>query len=72
MGGGKTDAVAESKKAGADVLHRSAEEQRVCGDDGGNVGAGEADAGEQGEDGIRVGGGVEAWGVGELIRCFPG
>lgn len=35
-------------EARADVLHRGAEEKRICDDDVGDVGAGEADAGEQG------------------------
>ena len=67
LGSRKTGPVSESKKAGRDALHRSAEEQRVRRDDGGDVGAGEADAGEQGDDGIGVGGRVEA-GIGELIQ----
>jgi len=59
--------VAECEKAGVDGTHGSAEEQRVRGDDGGDVVAGEAGAGEQGEDSIRIGGGVKA-GAGELIQ----
>jgi len=47
-------------KAGGDVLGRCAEDQWVRDDDFGDVGAGEADAGEQGEDGVGVGGGFEA------------
>jgi hypothetical protein len=43
------------------------EKQWVRGDDDGDVSAGEAGAGEQGEDSIRIGGGVET-GVGELIQ----
>jgi len=45
------------KKAGSEVLGGSAEEERFRGDDGCDVGAGEASAVEQVEDGIGVGGG---------------
>ena len=48
---------------GQGFLHFGAEEQRVLGDDGGHVGAGEAEAGKEGEDGVGIGGGFE---VGEL------
>lgn len=36
---------------------------RVLGDEGGDIGAGEAEVGEEGQDGVGVGGGLE---VGEL------
>nr|CAB3467551.1 unnamed protein product [Digitaria exilis] len=60
MRSGQTEAVAEIKEAGAEFLRRGAEEQRICRDDGGDAVTGEADAREQGEDGVGAGGGVEA------------
>lgn len=42
LGSRKTGVVSGSKKAGHDVLRRSAEEEQVLRDDGSDVGAGEA------------------------------
>ena len=44
-------------------LHADAEELGVLGDDDGDLGTGQAEAGEEGEDGVGIGGGLE---VGEL------
>ena len=71
MRSGQADAVTESEEAGPDLVYTGAEDQRVRGDDGGDVGAGDAGAGEQGEDGVGVGGGVEA-GAPKLLEWFPG
>uniref|UniRef100_A0A8R7UK62 Uncharacterized protein n=1 Tax=Triticum urartu TaxID=4572 RepID=A0A8R7UK62_TRIUA len=46
-----------------------AEELRVPGDDRGDIGAGEAEAGEEGDHGVGIGGGLEA---GELAGGLGG
>jgi len=45
LGDGESGAVAEAAEAGPEPVHPRAEEQRVGGDDVGDVGAGEAGAG---------------------------
>uniref|UniRef100_N1QPV6 Uncharacterized protein n=1 Tax=Aegilops tauschii TaxID=37682 RepID=N1QPV6_AEGTA len=61
--GKEAEAGEPSDDGGQGSLHFGAEELRVLGDEGGDVGAGEAEAGEEGEDGVGIGGGLE---VGEL------
>uniref|UniRef100_A0A0E0KLE8 Uncharacterized protein n=1 Tax=Oryza punctata TaxID=4537 RepID=A0A0E0KLE8_ORYPU len=62
--GARQAEVAELGDAGGQrLVHPGADEARVVDDHGGDVRAGEAEAGEEGEDGVGVGGGPE---VGEL------
>jgi hypothetical protein len=55
------------ENGGQGSLYAGAEEQRVFGDKGGDIGAGDAEANEEGKDGIGIGGALE---VGELHGGF--
>jgi hypothetical protein len=66
----QTEAGETRGDGGQGFLHFGAEELRVLGDNGSDIGAGEAEVGEEGENGVGLGGGLE---VGELrgsLECL--
>ncbi|BAT06371.1 Os08g0528750 [Oryza sativa Japonica Group] len=67
LGVGQADAVAEGGDAEGDAGRLGAEEPWLGGEDRGEVRAGEADPGEDGEHRVRLGGGLE---VGDVLGGF--
>uniref|UniRef100_N1QSZ3 Uncharacterized protein n=1 Tax=Aegilops tauschii TaxID=37682 RepID=N1QSZ3_AEGTA len=57
---------------GQSSLHAGADELRILGDDGRDIGAGEAEVGEEGEDGVGLGRGLEVGELGGGLECLGG